>query len=116
MTTTAGAVTLAPIRIGTRAIGVLATGGRELEPGTSDAVAGIVAIAMERSQFLEDRRASELTRQRAELSSALLASLSHDLRTPLTAIRTAMASIENPRWRRISAGNRHAWPSAQLSG
>jgi two-component system sensor histidine kinase KdpD len=63
-----------------RAIALLATGGRPLEPGTRDAIAGIVAIALERSQFLEERRGAELAQQRAELSSALLASLSHDLR------------------------------------
>jgi two-component system sensor histidine kinase KdpD len=80
---------ITPIRLGTRAIGLLVLGGTGLDPGTRDAVAGIVAIAIERNQFLEERRAAELSRQRAELSSALLASLSHDLRTPLTAIRTA---------------------------
>jgi two-component system, OmpR family, sensor histidine kinase KdpD len=91
-----GRLTLAPIRLGTRAIGLMVTGGRELEAGTRDAVAGIVAIALERSQFREERRAAELARQRAELSSALLASLSHDLRTPLTAIRTAIVNMEGP--------------------
>ncbi|MGH9411175.1 MAG: sensor histidine kinase [Vicinamibacterales bacterium] len=91
--TTAGPVTLAPVRLGSRAIGLLATAGRALEPGTRDAVAGIVAIALERSQFLEERRGAELSQQRAELSSALLASLSHDLRTPLTAIRTAISNL-----------------------
>lgn len=90
-----GALTLAPIRIGSRTIGLLVTGGRTLEPGTRDAVAGIVAIALERSQFLEDRRGAELAQQRAELSSALLASLSHDLRTPLTAIRTAVSNLDS---------------------
>ena len=88
-------ITLAPIRIGSRTTGLLATGGRQLEPGTRDAVAGIVAIALERSQFLEDRRGAELAQQRAELSSALLASLSHDLRTPLTAIRTAVSNLDS---------------------
>ena len=88
-------LTLAPIRIGSRTTGLLATGGRQLEPGTRDAVAGIVAIALERSQFLEDRRGAELAQQRAELSSALLASLSHDLRTPLTAIRTAVSNLDS---------------------
>jgi two-component system sensor histidine kinase KdpD len=90
-----GLLTLAPIRIGSRTIGLLATGGRILEPGTRDAVAGIVAIALERSQFLEERRGAELAQQRAELSSALLASLSHDLRTPLTAIRTAVSNLDS---------------------
>lgn len=91
----AGAVTLTPVRIGSRAIGLLATGGRALEPGTRDAVGGIVAIAVERTHFLEERRGAELAQQRAELSSALLASLSHDLRTPLTAIRTAVSNLNS---------------------
>ena len=90
-----GPIVLAPVRIGARTIGLLATGGRRLEAGTRDAVAGIVAIALERSEFFEERRAAELTRQRAELSSALLASLSHDLRTPLTAIRTAVSNLDS---------------------
>jgi two-component system sensor histidine kinase KdpD len=95
MASPAGPITLAPVRVGSRAIALLATGGRPLEAGTRDAVAGIVAIALERSQFLEERRGAELARQRAELSSALLASLSHDLRTPLTAIRTAVTNLES---------------------
>jgi two-component system sensor histidine kinase KdpD len=90
-----GAVTLAPVRVGSRAVALLATAGRALDPGTRDAVAGIVAIAIERSEFLEERRGAELARQRAELSSALLASLSHDLRTPLTAIRTAVTNLDS---------------------
>jgi two-component system sensor histidine kinase KdpD len=87
---------LVPIRLGTRAIGLLAVGGRELEAGTLDAIAGIVAIAVERSQFLEERRRAELTAQRAELSSALLAALGHDLRTPLTAVRVALTNVLDP--------------------
>jgi two-component system sensor histidine kinase KdpD len=90
-----GAIALAPVRIGSRTIALLATAGRALEPGTRDAVAGIVAIALERSQFLEERRGAELARHRAELASALLAALSHDLRTPLTAIRTAVANLDS---------------------
>ena len=90
----AGPITLVPVRIGTRAIGLLATAEGRLEPGTRDAIAGVVAIALERLQFLDERRTAELARQRAELSSALLASLSHDLRTPLTAIRAAVSNLD----------------------
>ena len=92
----AGPLVVAPVRLGTKAIALLVTGGRKLEPGARDAIAGIVAIAIERSQFLDERRAAELARQRAELTSALLASLSHDLRTPLTAIRTAVSNLDSP--------------------
>jgi two-component system, OmpR family, sensor histidine kinase KdpD len=92
-TGTHGLVHLVPIRLGTRAIGVLAVGGRALEAGTRDAIAGVVAIAVERSQFLEERRQAEMTAERAELSSALLAALGHDLRTPLTAVRVALSNV-----------------------
>jgi len=92
--TAAGVITVAPVRVGGRVVALLATGGRELEPGTRDAVAGIVAIAIERTRFMEERHSAELARQRADLASALLASLSHDLRTPITAIGTAVSNLD----------------------
>ena len=48
-----------------------------------------------RNELIEERHAAELSRQRAELSSALFASLSHDLRTPLTAISTAVSNLNS---------------------
>jgi two-component system sensor histidine kinase KdpD len=86
-------IRLVPLRVGTKPIGVLAAAGRPIEAGTLDTLAGVVAIAIERAQFLEERKAGELTRQSEELKTALLASLSHDLRTPLTAIRVAASNI-----------------------
>ena len=88
------AVRLVPLRVGTKPIGLLAATGRPIEPGTLDTLAGVVAIAIERAEFLEERKAAELTRQSEELKSALLASLGHDLRTPLTAIRIAATNIK----------------------
>jgi two-component system sensor histidine kinase KdpD len=86
-------VRLVPLRFGTKAIGLLATAGRPVEPGTLDALAGVVAIAVERAQFLEERKAAEIARRGEELKSALLASLGHDLKTPLTAIRVAATNL-----------------------
>jgi two-component system sensor histidine kinase KdpD len=74
---------------------VLAASGRPIEPGTLDTLAGVVAIAIERMRFLEERKSAELTRQSEELKSALLASLGHDLRTPLTAIRVAAGNLKS---------------------
>ena len=48
-----------------------------------------------RNELVEQRHAAELSRQRAQVSSALFASLSHDLRTPLTAIRTAVTNLDS---------------------
>lgn len=89
-------VRLVPLRVGTKAVGVLATSGREVEAGTLDALAGLVAIATERAQLLEERKNAELTRHSEQLKSALLASLAHDLRTPLTAIRLAANNLRGP--------------------
>lgn len=41
------------------------------------------------------RREAEIARERAALSSALLAALGHDLRTPLTALRVAVANLSS---------------------
>jgi two-component system sensor histidine kinase KdpD len=87
-------VRLVPLRVGTTPIGLLAAAGRPVEPGTLDTLAGVVAIAIERTRLLDERKSAELTRQSEELKTALLASLGHDLRTPLTAIRVAAANLK----------------------
>lgn len=88
------AVELVPLRFGTRAVGLLAVAGRPVEAGSLDALGGVAAIAVERVQFLEERKAAELSRRSEELKSALLASIAHDLRTPLTAIRVAATNLQ----------------------
>ncbi|MEQ1912247.1 MAG: DUF4118 domain-containing protein [Vicinamibacterales bacterium] len=97
-TVTVGAqqVDLVPLRSDTKPVGLLATSGRAVEAGTLDALAGIAAIAIERAHFLDERKAAELTRQSEQLKTALLASLGHDLRTPLTSIRLAAANLQGP--------------------
>ena len=82
------------LRLGTKPIGLLAASGRPIERQTLDAVAGLAALAIERAQFLDDRKAADLARQSEALKSALLASLGHDLRTPLTAIRVAASNLQ----------------------
>jgi two-component system sensor histidine kinase KdpD len=87
-------VRFVPLRLGTRPLGLLASAGRDIEAATLDALGGVAAIAIERAHFLEERKAAELARQSGELKSALLASLGHDLRTPLTAIRVAASNLQ----------------------
>lgn len=52
------------------------------------------ALAIERAQLLEERKSAELARQGEELKSALLNSIAHDLRTPLTAIGVAATNLQ----------------------
>jgi two-component system, OmpR family, sensor histidine kinase KdpD len=86
-------VSIVALRQGTRAVGLLAARSRSLGLGTLDAIAGVVAIAIERTEFLAERDAAALVRQKADLAATLLASLSHDLRTPLTVIRVAVENL-----------------------
>jgi len=100
-------ISIVPLRHGTKAIGLLAATSPTLDIGTMDAVAGVVAIAIERAQFLAERDAAELVQQKADLAATLLASLSHDLRTPLTAIQVAVENLRGdlpPDDRRTQAG------------
>lgn len=48
----------------------------------------------ERARLLKEREGAELVRRSNELKSALLASLSHDLRTPLTAVTVAANNLK----------------------
>ena len=52
-------------------------------------------VASKMSAAARDREALAVTRKSEELKSALLASLSHDLRTPLTAIRVAATNLKD---------------------
>ena len=85
-----------PLRVGTKPVGLLAAAGRDVEPGTLDALAAVIAIAIERASLLDERKAAEIARRGEDLKTALLASLAHDLRTPLTAIRVAASNLQSP--------------------
>jgi len=50
-------------------------------------------ISRERAALLQERQEAERMRQSAELKSALLSSLGHDLKTPLTAITVASDNL-----------------------
>jgi two-component system, OmpR family, sensor histidine kinase KdpD len=88
---------IVPLRVGVSPLGLLALAGGSVEPGTRDALAGVAAIAIERTHLLEHRNEAEVMRRSAELKSALLASLSHDLKTPLTAVTVAANNL-NASW------------------
>jgi len=83
-----------PLSMKTPRAGYLALVGRGIEPAMLDALAGVVALAIERARFLDERNAAELARKSEELKSTLLASISHDLKTPLTAIRVAAGNLQ----------------------
>ena len=86
---------VAPLRGNERMLGALTVAGRGVEPPTLDALASVVAIAIERLQLLEARRSAERSQHSAEMKSVLLASIAHDVRTPLTAIQLALRNLDS---------------------
>jgi len=86
-------VCFVPVRLGVRAIGSLGISGASLSRQTLDAVSGLVAIAIERARAVEQLSQTEAERQGERLKSALLDSVTHDFRTPLTSMKAAVTSL-----------------------
>jgi two-component system sensor histidine kinase KdpD len=82
-----------PVRMGVRPIGSLGISGSRLSRQTLDAVGSLVAIAIERARAVEKLGETEAERQGERLKSALLDSIAHDFRTPLTSIKAATTSL-----------------------
>jgi two-component system sensor histidine kinase KdpD len=82
-----------PVRLGVKAIGSLGISGPRLSRQTLDAVGSLVAIAIERARAVEQLGQTEAERQGERLKSALLDSVTHDFRTPLTSMKAAVTSL-----------------------
>lgn len=105
--------TYLPLAIGDVTLGVLGlvtTGGGVLlrDVGNRqvlETLCGQTAQALQRVQLAQDAQAAELRARAEELRSALLSSVSHDLRTPLAAV-TGAASTLLARGAQLSARDR----------
>jgi two-component system sensor histidine kinase KdpD len=93
-----------PILARDRVIGVLEVSGR---PGGGRFMpdderllatfAGQAALALDRTRLTEEASRADVLAQSDELKSALLAAVSHDLRTPLSAIKASATSLLDDR-------------------
>jgi two-component system sensor histidine kinase KdpD len=75
-----------------------------------DAFAAQLALSLQRARLAEAAEAARISAERALLRNTLLASISHDLRTPLSAIAGAGSLIAQPEYalnadRRTTLGN-----------
>src|ERR1700687_6118839 len=82
-----------PVRLGVRAIASLGVSGSQLSRQSVEAVSTLVAIAIERARAVEQLGQTEAERQGERLKSALLDSITHDFRTPLTSMKAAVSSL-----------------------
>src|SRR6476660_692237 len=86
-----------PIRMGVRPIASLGISGPQLSRQSVDALSTLVAIAIERARAVEQLSQTEAERQGERLKSALIDSITHDFRTPLTSMKAAVTSLLSSR-------------------
>jgi two-component system sensor histidine kinase KdpD len=67
------------------------------------ALAALLAVAAERDELQRDALEAEALRRTDLVKTALLRAVSHDLRSPLTAVRTAIGALRNPTLQLTSA-------------
>jgi two-component system sensor histidine kinase KdpD len=86
-----------PVRIGMKAIGSFGISGAPLSRQTLEALGTLLGIAIERARAVEQLSRTEADRQGERLKSALLDSITHNFRTPLTSIKASVTSLLSTR-------------------
>lgn len=81
------------VRMGTRPMGSLGISGRLLSRQTLEALSTLIAVAFERARAVEELGKTQAVREGERLKSALLDSVTHDFRTPLTSIKASVTSL-----------------------
>ena len=97
MIDSAAGLCFAPIRLGVRPIGSFGISGSPPSRQTLEALGSLVGIAIERARTIEQLSKTEAARQGERLKSALLDSITHNFRTPLTSIKASVTSLLSDR-------------------
>ncbi len=87
------AISLAPLRLGTRTTGAVGIAGPALSRATLEALGSMIGIAIERANAVEKLSQTEAAHQNENLRAVLLDSVTHELRTPLTGIKAAVTGL-----------------------
>jgi two-component system sensor histidine kinase KdpD len=88
-----GALAYVPLRLGVRSVGSIGISGTPLSHESLDALSTLVAIAIERTRAIENVGKAEAARENEKLRSAILDSVAHEFRTPLTAIKASATTL-----------------------
>jgi len=90
---TQGGVSYVPLRLGMRTVGALAVAGAELSRETLDALGSLAGLAIERARALEALSKHRAEQEHERLRTALLDSVTHEFRTPLTSIKASVTTL-----------------------
>jgi two-component system, OmpR family, sensor histidine kinase KdpD len=87
------ALCFAPLRIGIKTAGAFGISGTVLSRETLEALGTLMAIAIERTGAVENLGKAEASKESEKLRSAILDSVSHEFRTPLTSIKASVTTM-----------------------
>jgi two-component system sensor histidine kinase KdpD len=82
-----------PLRMGFNLLGTLGIANTPLSHATLDALGPLVTIAIERARAIEQVGKFEAARESERLKSALLDAITHEFRTPLTAMKISVTGM-----------------------
>jgi len=82
-----------PLRTGVRTTGALAVSDPTLSRETMEAIGSLIGIAIERMRAVDEVTKSRAMQENERLRSALLDSVTHEFRTPLTSIKASVTSL-----------------------
>jgi two-component system sensor histidine kinase KdpD len=86
---------VAPLRMGIRTVGAFGLSGELPSRATMEAVGSLIATAVERANAVERLTHTEAARESERLRSALLDSVTHEFRTPLTSIKASVTTLRS---------------------
>ena len=84
---------LVPVRLGMRTVGAVGMIGEIGTRETLEAIGSLIATAIERANAVENLTRTEAARESERLRSALLDSVTHEFRTPLTSIKASATTL-----------------------
>ena len=90
---TQGGVSYVPLRLGMRTVGALGITGADLSRETLDALGSLAGLAIERARALEALSKNRAEQEHERLRTALLDSVTHEFRTPLTSIKASITTL-----------------------
>jgi two-component system, OmpR family, sensor histidine kinase KdpD len=86
-------ISFAPLRLGMKSAGAIGISGAALSRETLEALGTLIAIAIERTGAVEKLSKAEASRESEKLRSAILDSVTHEFRTPLTSIKASVTTM-----------------------
>jgi two-component system sensor histidine kinase KdpD len=82
-----------PLRVGVKTVGALAITGGTLSRESLEAIGSLAGLSIERARAVEQLTAHRAAQESERLRSALLDSVTHEFRTPLTGIKASVTSL-----------------------